>query len=128
MISLPKMEGPRLSSEMSKVWQGVAASECRLDLMRELMCLNVGFGEVENFNLDLCSKFRSNEFKEKLNEKQNPEVKVVRAAMELKLRDEDSYHGELKSEQHRLRKEIGQMCMKNSKTYRLMLKILSLFS
>ena len=67
------MEGPEISSEMMKVWKGIAASESRLELMKELKGLNVGFGEVENFNLDLSSKFRSRKFRENVQDNCNPE-------------------------------------------------------
>ena len=85
MILLPIMEGLEISSGMLKVWRGIAASERRLELMKELKGLNVGFGDVENFNLDLSSKFRSEKFKENCKENGNPDSKVIKAAMNLKL-------------------------------------------
>ena len=100
------MEGPEISSEMMKVWKGIAASESRLELMKELKGLNVGFGEVENFNLDLSSKFRSSKFRENVKDNCNPDSKVVRAAMEEKLRDEEWYLMELNIEQNKLRKSL----------------------
>ena len=41
-----------------KVWQDLAASECRLELMTKLENLNLGLAEVEEFNLGLNLQFR----------------------------------------------------------------------
>jgi hypothetical protein len=111
------MEGSDLSSEMSKVWRNIAASENRLILMKELLELGVGFGEIEQFNLDLESKFRSEEFKERSNEHEIP-CKVIKEAMEIKLRDERKYNQEQNREKIRLRQELEKIYKKNSKPYR----------
>ena len=108
------MEGHEISSGMLKVWRGIAASESRLELMKELKGLNVGFGDVENFNLDLSSKFRSQKFKEKSKETGDPDSKVVKAAMNVKLRDEERYLGELNFERNELRKNLANKYTKNS--------------
>jgi hypothetical protein len=41
------------------IWQKLAESEARLHLMVELGYLEVGFPDVENFCLDLESKYRN---------------------------------------------------------------------
>ena len=49
------MEGQELRV-IKKLWQDLASSEERIYLMKELLKLNVGFREVEEFNLGLLSK------------------------------------------------------------------------
>ena len=106
------MEGPELSSAMEKTWRCLAASESRLHLMSELTKLKVGFAEVEEFYLDLSSKYRSKKFQETDNEINNS--KVVKDAMQLKLMDEKFYNDEIKSEQNKLRRILGDEVGKNT--------------
>ena len=56
------MEGPELRANI-KLWRDIAASECRIQLMRELGKINVGFSDLENFNLGIISKLRSEKMK-----------------------------------------------------------------
>ena len=58
------MEGKDLRA-IFKLWGDIAASECRLLLMRELGKLDIGFRDLENFNLGIISKLRSEKMKEK---------------------------------------------------------------
>ena len=122
VISLPTMEGQDLSSAMIKSWKNLAASECRLSLMMELLKLGVGFAEIEEFNLDLSSKFRSKGFKEKFSEM--TDRKMIKVAMEFKLRDEQKYNSEVNRERNILRKKLEETMTKNSKPYRSKIKFL----
>ena len=108
------MEGQEIRVN-TKLWLDLAASEERLELMKELIKLNVGFREVEEFNLGLLSKLRSEKMKkdsEKMTRKQ------VRSAMEIKIRDEEYWHEEMKLERNRRRREIGERWKVNSRPYR----------
>ena len=46
------MEGMDISA-MKRTWEDLAATEMRLQLMSELLKLNVGLADVEEFNLNL---------------------------------------------------------------------------
>ena len=46
------MEGMDLSA-MKRTWEDLAETEMRLQLMSELLKLNVGLADVEEFNLNL---------------------------------------------------------------------------
>ena len=52
LTSPPKMEGEDIRVS-TKFWGDIASIECRINLMRELSKINVGFGDLENFNLGL---------------------------------------------------------------------------
>ena len=60
------MEGTDLSSVMLSTWRGIAASESRIYLMSELLRMNIGFAEIEQFAQDLSSQYRSQDFREKV--------------------------------------------------------------
>ena len=115
------MEGMDLSSAMLKTWKALAASESRLHLMTELGELNVGFADVEQFNLGLNSKFRSNHFQQG---KDNSEGKLIKVAMDRKMRDERKFNLEMNIERNRLRKELEKVYEKNSKPYRSTIKFM----
>ena len=55
------MEG--LEKRARKTWQDLAASEMRIWMLRELLCLEVGLNDVEVFGLNLVKKFRSEAMK-----------------------------------------------------------------
>ena len=113
------MEG--LERRATKVWQDLAASEARLGMLRELGKINVGYGDIENFNLGLISKLRS----ERMRDRGEFETrKVTASSMNIKMRDEQRYNEELVKERLKLRKEIGKKLKNNSKPYRRMIKYL----
>ena len=91
---------------MNKCWKDLAASEMRLHLMTELGKINVGFAEVEEFNLGLNCKFRSKAFK---NNSEMNEGKIIRVAMEIKMRDERKFNGETETERNAFRRELGDL-------------------
>ena len=106
----PMMEGSDLR-QASKTWGDLAASECRLHLMVELMKLKVGFADVEEFSLSLNYKYKSESFK---NNSEMHEGKIVKAAMECKILDETIYNSEIGRKRNLLRKEIYEMHGKDS--------------
>ena len=108
------MEGPDLSA-MSKTWQDLAASEMRLHLMTELGKIKVGFAEVEEFSLGLNSKLRSTT-------SEIHEGKVVKAAMEIKMRDEKRYNNNLIKRRNQHRRDLGKHLGQNTKKYRTVIR------
>ena len=102
-----------------KTWQDLAASEVRLDLMRELEKINLGFRDLENFNLGLISKLRSENMRSRGEEVTR---KVLKSAMQIKIRDEARYMEEKIKERNLHRREIGAALKTNSRPYRNLLK------
>ena len=51
--------GGKERREAVKIWQSVAESKARINLMRNLIKEGMGLAELEEFEIDLCSKFRS---------------------------------------------------------------------
>ena len=119
------MRGSEISVEMRNTWQRTATSECRLTMMIELRRMKIGFADLENFDLNLNSKFRSQYFKERVGGKSN-DSSVVGEAMKLIIRDEEKYLNELYRERETMRKNIARIYTKNSRTYRRILKTLKI--
>ena len=97
------MEGQELRVHQ-KVWKDLAMSEERLRLMKELLKINVGFKEIEEFNLDLLDKLRTERVRagaEKITRK------LIQSAMLIKIRDEEGYMEEMKIEKDKRRREIN---------------------
>ena len=71
--------------ELEKVWKELTASEMRLNMMSRLQKIQVGFNDIENFNLGLIynSKTLNHE-----NYNDKDDKKVVEAAMNFKRKDE----------------------------------------
>ena len=82
-------------------WRRKARSDCRLILMKKLLDMGIGFNELEHFNEALHLKIRSETLKKRLKEGKNPEKKVVREAMLLKIRDEQCTNKETNAEMQR---------------------------
>ena len=112
------MEGQELRASF-KLWHNIAASECRLELMRELGKLKVGFGDLEKFNLGIISKLRSKTMRERGEEITE---KIINSAMSVKLRDEERFREEMERERNCLRKLIANRICKNSKPYRKLMR------
>ena len=110
----PKIGGKDLS-EMIKIWKEAASSELRLKLMSELKNKKLGFNEVENFSLGLVYSLKSDKMRE---QKNKPTEKIVKAAMELKMKDEVLHQKELKRKKEKKRKWLGEKWHKNTLTYR----------
>ena len=107
----------------SDIWRKLAASEARLHLMVELGYLKVGFPDVENFCLELESKYRSRVVGE-LREKgiSSPEWKIVKLTMDLKMIDERMLNSKLVTERYEARKTIEEQNGKNSRRSRNIIK------
>ena len=105
------------------IWRKLAESEARLHLMVELGYIEVGFPDVENFCLNLESKYRS-EVEGGLRDKgkQCPEFRVVKLCMELKMIDERKVNKALVSERYKFRKKVEDEFGKNSRRARNMVK------
>ena len=80
----PLVGGKDLSG-MKKVWEEVAVCEARLNLLVQLRDKKLGYNEIEKFSLGLKYSLKSSKIK-KLGTK--PVLKVVKAAMDLKMKDE----------------------------------------
>ena len=95
---LPQEGGPDLGLA-SDTWKKLGESEARLHLMVELGHLELGFPDVENFCLDIESKYRATvmgELREK--GKKSPEWGIVKLCMALKMIDERKVNSKLESE------------------------------
>ena len=119
------MRGPEISVDMSSTWQKTAGSECRLSMMVELRRMNIGFGDMENFDIAINSKFRSKYYRERVNDK-GSQSNIVREAMQIIVRDEEKYLTELYKQREKMRKDLARIHSKNSRTYRRILKTLKI--
>lgn len=108
------MEGQDLSAEL-EIWEELAMTEMRLQLMSTLIKIKVGLGDVEEFKLGLRGGLKNpeNQGLTLLQEK-----KVVTAAMEVKMRDEQVTKSKLMKIREDARRELAKKLGKNSKTYR----------
>ena len=88
---------------MEKVWKELTTSEMRLNMMSRLQKIQVGFNDIENFNLGLIynSKTLNHE-----NYNDKDDKKVVEAAMNLKRKDEIRNRMKLIGEKIKMRKKI----------------------
>ena len=110
-----------------ETWCKLAESEARLHLMVELMDLQVGFPDVEQFCLELESKYRSTATGELKDKGVNsPEWQVVKLCMELKMIDERKHNSKLVTKRYSMRKNIEENFGKNSRRSRNIMKILRL--
>ena len=107
------MEGKDLSAR-KELWESLAATESRLQLMTSLMGIKVGLADVEEFNLGLKSNLK-NVNSEKTNELQDQ--RIVKVSMEVKIRDEITTKNKLMRKRNRARSEMQKMLGKNSKVY-----------
>ena len=116
---LPENKGGTDLRTATEIWVKLAESEARLHLMVELGYLEVGFPDVENFCLDLESKYRCTVIGElKENGKDSPEWKIVKLCMELKMIDERKNNGQLETARYKMRKKIEEELGKNSRRAR----------
>ena len=94
----------------SDTWCKLAASEARLHLMVQLGHLEVGFPDVENFCLELETKYRAKvdgELREKGTT--SPEWKIVKLCMALKMIDERRLNSKLETEKYEAREKIEKV-------------------
>ena len=86
------VDGPDLSG-MKKLWEDNACCEARLKLLEKLRDKNLGFNEIEKFSLGLKYSLKSSKLQEMGSK---PIQKVVKTAMDLKMKDEMFHEKELK--------------------------------
>ena len=100
----PSIGGKDLS-ELLKLWKDIAKSEIRLKLMVELRKKELGFNEIENFRLGLKYSLKSEKLR---GENSKPIQRVIKSAMNLKMRDEIHHLNELKRKRNRRNKKEKQ--------------------
>ena len=116
----PKIGGKDLS-ELLKIWKNIARSEVRLKLMCELRKKDLGFNEIENFRLGLKYNLKSEKLKEK---NSKPIQRVIKSAMDLKMRDETHHLNEMKKLREKRRKNLSRKYHPNTVTQRKVIKFL----
>ena len=110
-------------SVIRKTWEDLAATEMRLQLMSELLKLNVGLADVEEFNIDIKSNLK-NLPSEKANEMQNE--RLVKAAMNIKIHDEQITRTKLIRTRNVTRTKLMKTLGRNTRKYRTVIKNLRL--
>ena len=98
------VDGPDLG-EMVKIWRDVALSEARLNLLAKLREIKVGFNEVQRFGLGLKYCLKSEKMQDRGNK---PILGVVRAAMDVKFRDETFLVMEKKRKREDWKRRLGR--------------------
>ena len=117
MFDTSQEEGQILSFAQP-TWVKIAISESRLQLLEKMVTLNYGFNEVEDYNLSLNMKLKSEALKNK------GDRSVIREIMSLKLRDEKKVNGELICQRNKSRREISECLGENSRRARKIFKIM----
>ena len=112
------MEGPDLSA-MVDLWEDLATTEMRLHLMTELLNTKVGLADIEEFNLGLKGNLK-NKIDAKYCEIQ--ESKIIKAALKVKMHDEQITMRKLIRQRNKARSTVSDMMGKNSKRYRATIK------
>ena len=107
---------------MEKVWRQVAECDERIKLMKKLIKLGIGLAEVEEFGLNIQKKLKSFQYKNKIREGEVITKEMVKAVMELKLKDEKKYLRELLKTQKKMQLEIERKAKKNSRPTRRALR------
>ena len=105
--------------EAAKLWKSIAESMARINLMRSLIKEKVGLAEIEEFSLDLSSKFRSYKFKN--GSHRSKYDKSTEKFMKLKLADDQHYHRDLCKARTKTRSEIAEKLGNNSRPFRRMM-------
>ena len=116
----PKIGGKDLN-ELLKLWKDIAKSEIRLKLMEELRKKELGFNEIENFRLGLKYSLKSEKLRE---ENSKPIQRVIKSAMNLKMRDETQHLNEMKKQREQKRKLLSRKYHPNTVTHRKVIKFL----
>ena len=115
-----ELPGGKDLGSVRNIWVKYAASEERLELLRKLVKLNIGFVEVQDYCIDLKLKFKS----ASLDSNSDSDKGVIREAMKLKLLDEGKYNEELLTDKNSLRREIHQAFGQHSHKSRSVIKYL----
>ena len=107
---------------MNKTWSLVAATEERIQLMKRLIKLDLGVAEVEELGINIHSKFKSKNFKNRVEAGEMLSKEALKGVMLLKLRDEKKHLEELQKTQKDMRRKIEDQLKKNSRPARGILK------
>ena len=107
--------------EAAKLWKSIAESMARINLMRSLIKEKVGLAEIEEFSLDLSSKFRSYKFKNGSHRSKYDKSTLTEKSMKLKLADDQHYHRDLCKARTKTRSEIAEKLGNNSRPFRRMM-------
>ena len=108
------MEGQDPSA-VKEIWERLAATEMRLQMMSDLIKLKVGLADIEEFNLTLSDNLK-NKPSDKVTEMQN--ARLVKATMSVKLKDEQTTRSKLLRERNLARTKLMKELGRNSKRYR----------
>ena len=114
--------GGKERREAVNLWKSIADSKSRINLMRVLIKEGMGLAELEQFQLDLSSKFRSSKFTSSKPSVVQQESKLVEQTMKLKLADELAYYKELCAARTKLRRQIAKTLKNNSRPFRRAMK------
>ena len=115
-----EIEGKDLG-ELRQIWQDIAASECRMNLMSALKGKSLGFREIENFSLGLKYSFKSDKLRD---QHDKPVEGVVKAAMQVKMIDEKQHHRELIKLRKIKRKKLSEKYHPHSHIHRKIIRYL----
>ena len=96
--------------------------EERIMMMKKLIKLELGVAEVEEFGINIRSKFKSSFYKNKTRQGDMITEEAVKGLMMLKLRDEKKFLSELLRDQREMRNKIHLELNKNSRPARKILK------
>ena len=106
-------------SLVKDIWIRTATSECRLELVKNLVREGIGFNEVEDYNISLELKLRSEKM---VKARENKDKKIVQEIMRIKLEDATNCHREALKDKNSARKEIVKKSGKNTRKSRSIFK------
>ena len=113
----PEVEGPCIR-EAAKIWNSVAESEARTNLLKCLVREGRGVAELEEFNLGQINKFKSNKFKNKVLQQSKTCDRTTIPAMKVKLADEQCFLRELLAARMKYKKEFSRSLGQNTRKYK----------
>ena len=108
------MEGQDPSA-VKEIWESLATTEMRLQMMSELVKLNLGLADIEEFNINLTDNLK-NKPSEKVTEMQNQ--RLIKATMSVKIKDEQTTRSKLIRKRNIARTNLMRELGRNSKKYR----------
>ena len=114
------MGGREISPEMMRAWCALAASESRQAMLQELLQIEVGFADIEEFGLGQQDKLRSGDVRDKKGEENSR--KLAKVTLESKVFDEKEIYNGLRRQVNNFRKILEIEHGKNSKPYRAIIK------
>ena len=103
------------------MWNSLAESEARTNLMKILVKEGRGVSELEEFSIGITNKFKSEKFKVKADKNLVTKEKLVVPAMKLKLADEQCHLRELKKTRTEYRRVLEDQLGKNSRQYKTLI-------